>query len=195
MVQASLNEKCRSWKVLLQSVCNNLLFFSSSTCSLPQDWRIRSLKMLVAEDKFTDSVFLKALFKTASSEEMESMMHFLLEEKYISPGLWIQIILADVDESCLAIKREAVERAVERICSSIQTVDPREVSDLLRTIFTSSPPCVSQQLEICCLGGLQILPPDLTSESLSSLSVFISHRSSTKSIPIILSIIRHCISQ
>merc|ERR1719228_1335257 len=69
MIEASLNEKCKSWKVLLQSVCNNHLLFSPS--NLPLDWRIRSLKILVDEENLTDSVFLKALLKTASTKELE----------------------------------------------------------------------------------------------------------------------------
>ena len=196
VIDATLSEKCKSWKGLIKSVCENHLSLTISI--LPPDWRVISLKMLLdEEDKVPEYGLLKDLFKTASANEIQSIMHFLTEKNSTPTKLWIQIIHADVAETCVGLKRDSVEKAVWKICSDLNTADPSHVSDLFRTIFSSSPPCVSQQLEISCLGRLYLLPPNLASESLSSLSVFMSHRSklSTRVIPLILSIIRHIVTQ
>ena len=191
MVNLSLDEKCNSWEILLKSVCNNLLFLYSF---VPQDWREKSFKMLVDENEFSDPEVLRALLKTATAKELESMMQFLSEKNLVTIKPWIQIIQSEVDESCVTIKRFWVEKAVRRICSDIPNLEHGQLSNFFKTIFTSSPPCISQHAEISCLGCLQLLPPHLLS---GPLSVFISHRSnlSTKVIPIISSIIRQSISQ
>ena len=64
------------------------------------------------------------------------------------------------------------------------------------SIFTSSPPCVSHQMEVSCLGCLVTLPQHLAPKSLQTLSAFISHRPnlSLSVIPITFSIIRKFIS-
>ena len=194
MIDLSLNEKCKSWKSLLQSVCANHFLLDSSI--LPLNWRVTFLKLLIDEEDSFNYDLLKSLFKTASLEEMKSMMQFLIEKDFISPQLWTQIILADVDESCGALKKDGVEAAVGKICSNLHNSDPGQIFDFLRAIFSSSPPCVSQHVEISCLGSLHLLPPSLAPQSLSCLSVFISQRSSlsTRIIPLIFSIIRGCMT-
>ena len=191
MINLSLDEKCNRWEILLKSVCRNLLFLPSI---LPQDWREKSFKMLVDENEFSDPEVLKALLKTATAQELESMMQFLAEKNLGATNLWTQIIQSEVDESCVTIKRTWVEKAVRRICSDSPNLEQGQLSHFFKTLFTSSPPCVSQHVEISCLGCLHLLPPHLLS---GPLSVFISHRAtlSTKVIPIISSIIRQSLSQ
>ena len=88
MINLSLDEKCISWKILLKSVCNNPLLLPSI---VPQNWREKSFKMLVDENEFNDLEVLKALLKTATAQEFETMMQFLAENNFGAINLWIQI--------------------------------------------------------------------------------------------------------
>ena len=191
MINLSLDEKCSSWKILLKSVCNNILLLPSI---VPEAWRERSFKMLVEENEFDDFEFLKSLLTTATAQEFETMMTYLAENDFGAIKLWIQIIQSEVDENFVTIKRFWIEKAVRKFCSEIPNTEYGLLSDFFKTIFTSSPPCVSQHVEISCLGCLHLLPPHLLPDPLSA---FISHRSnlSSKVIPIISSLIRQSTSE
>ena len=93
-----------------------------------------------------------------------------------------------------------METVVEKFCiSSCSNSNQDEnftlVPDVLTSLFTSSPPTISHQLEVTCLGCLLNIPQDQADKALLTLASFLSHRPnlSLSIIPITFSIIRRFI--
>eukprot|EP00090_Calanus_glacialis_P023825 TRINITY_DN3695_c0_g1_i1.p1 TRINITY_DN3695_c0_g1~~TRINITY_DN3695_c0_g1_i1.p1 ORF type:complete len:1178 (+),score=297.53 TRINITY_DN3695_c0_g1_i1:54-3587(+) len=197
MVELSLSETCRSWITLLGEICKNFDHLEADI--LPEDWKLSCWKVL--SDNFEEDcqALVKSLFKIATPSELEQMLKTLLDNDLVDLSIWKCIISSEVTEDCMNAKKAAVEEAVAAACKQARAVDYEQLDKLpefFTVIFSSSPPCVSTQLEIVCLGSLLSSSTESASSSLSALSTFLSHRGtlSTRTIPITTLIIRNCIS-
>lgn len=198
MVELTFSESCKSWKFLLEEICNHVEHFETEM--LPIDWKISAWETLAGRFDKDCEPLLKSLMKIATSSEIEQMLQTLLEKDHLDLKLWESIISSEVLESSLDAKKVGIEQAVTRICKLLRTADYPQLDKLpsfLSSIFCSSPPCVSAQLEIVCLGSLLFVPHEAAAASVASLCSFLSHRGtlSTRTIPITTSLIRHFISQ
>ena len=184
-----LNEECSSWVSLFQSTANNIDHLDSS--SLPETWKVDSLKKMSTKYNSEYSGLLQSLLQCSSVEEMSSMMNHLNSLEATSLPMWSDVIKCSVSSDCAIIKKDAVEVAVGKIVSDPKTSEDSHLSSLLTTIFTSSPPCVSPQLEVACLGCLVRCP-----RPLPALASFLSHRPqlSLSVIPVTFSTVRRSIS-
>ena len=92
---------------------------------------------------------------------------------------------------------DCIERCVAVVCKAVHGVEGSTelegLAEFLSSIFSSSPPCVSTQTEVLCLGTLLVLPHDSAPAALSALASFLSHRAtlSTRTITITTLIIRN----
>jgi hypothetical protein len=196
VVDYTFTEGVGSWKDLLHSICLNLEYFDEEM--LPEDWKSKALILL--GEKFDDScvLLLESLFNTFDNDDLECMLSLLLEKNLLNPILWDRILRYPVDETYFPAKKAAVERALAAIINMVQEglVDnPKAVLGLFGSLFSSSP-CVSSSLEALCLGCLVFLPKEMAPELLQVIATFLSHRTglSTKTIPLVTALIRHCIS-
>jgi len=197
MVEISFSENCKSWRILLGEICNHLEYLDGD--SLPNDWKLSGWQVLATNYEESCSALVRAILKVSSSEELEQMLRFLLEKEEYNLSLWKCIILSEVAEGCSESKKAAVEEAVTAVCKLSQAAAYSQLDqlpDFLSAVFSSSPPCVSTQLEIVCLGCLLLIPVESAQSSLSSLATFLSHRGtlSTRTIPITTLVIRNYLS-
>eukprot|EP00092_Neocalanus_flemingeri_P026486 GFUD01028708.1.p1 GENE.GFUD01028708.1~~GFUD01028708.1.p1 ORF type:complete len:1182 (+),score=227.13 GFUD01028708.1:55-3600(+) len=197
MVELTFSENCKAWKYLLEEVCHHLEHFETEM--LPENWKLSAWEALAGRLDEDSQPLLRSLVKIADSSELEQMLQILLKDDLLDLKLWETIISSEVIESSSVAKKAGIEQAVTKICKLLRTPDYAQLDRLpafLNSVFSSSPPCVSTQLEIVCLGSLLFAPKESAPSSLTSLSTFLSHRGtlSTRTIPITTSLIRHFIS-
>jgi len=200
MVQKMLEQasnKYPAWKYLLEEVCNNLDFLDGDL--LPVDWKLTAWKTLTEGFDVGSRSLVQSLLKSASPSDVEAMFQTLLQTD-LDLELLECIIDSEVVESSLQAKKTGIEEAVKKVCKHARTDNYTQQTKLpgfLNSIFSCSPPCITTQLEIVCLGTLFTIPLELAPASLNSLSSFLSHRGtlSTRTIPITCLLIRHFISK
>ena len=197
MLKVCLTDECSSWMCLMESTAKNIDHLDITF--LPEDWKLNTMKKIQSNFTIESVGLLKTLIKTASAEELRSMMENLNSSSGTNLALLSAIIRAEVNAENVGVKKEGVEIAVGNVCLNASEYPDENIillPELLMSIFTSSPPCVSHQMEVSCLGCLVTLPQHLAPKSLQTLSAFISHRPnlSLSVIPITFSIIRKFIS-
>jgi len=197
MVELSTTEHCKSWKYLLGVVCDNLEYLDSEV--LPDNWKLGAWEIVTRKFVLDCRSLLQSLMKSAAAPELEEMLRVLLEKDLLNLQLWQSIISSEVPQTSMEAKKVGIEQAVAKICKLVPTENFSQIEDLpafLNSVFSSSPPCVSTQLEVVCLGSLFFTSSSSAPACLSSLGSFLSHRGtlSTRTIPITTSLIRHFIS-
>jgi len=194
--QYMLTENCLSGKTLLTEICSNLEYLDDDL--LPENWRKLSWQKMLNSSDLTFHPLMRSMLKTATAQELDGMLTLFHEMEVINLSFLKLVINCEVKEGCEEVKRAAVEKAVSLVCkSSVQEDDKYlgQLPDFFAVVFCSSPPCVSAQVEVCCLATLTAVPKEFAEACLSSLALFLSRRStlSTRSIPITMMIIRECI--
>jgi len=197
--QKYINKVCKlvlevdvpSWELLIEAIAQNPNNLDS--LSLPTEWKVDSIKKLSQNFRKDQEQLLKSLIKCATKHELESIFLHLNQSSIQYLPLWSSIIRAEVETECLEIKKAGLEEAIGNICIyNDSDVNPSQSVELLSSIFTSSPPCVSHQLEVACLDLVSCLTQHNGHQAMSVLSLFLSHRPnlSLSVIPITFSIIR-----
>merc|ERR550534_1077990 len=180
---------------LVHSTASNLEHLDPS--SLPDGWKTSSFQRITTSYTTECDPCLKSLFSCGSPEEIQHMLDVLRGTSDVNPDLVRSLINIEVSPEAASVKKAALEHAIGNICKSSHNHEANlaPMTSLLTTVFTSSPPCISHQLEVSCLGLLSLYPPDVAHQPLEVLTSFMSHRPhlSLSVIPTIFSIIRRSI--
>jgi len=195
MVELALSESCKSMNRLLGEICRNLDNLEKDM--LPEDWKVQGWKAMTSSYDEDCEGLTKALLKVSSPDELLEMLEHALENQASNLHFWKVLVCSEVSEVCVKVKNDCIERCVAGVCKAVHGVEGSTelegLAEFLSSIFSSSPPCVSTQTEVLCLGTLLVLPHDSAPAALSALASFLSHRAtlSTRTITITTLIIRN----
>ena len=179
------------WSTLLTSCCShpNLLEQVS-------EWRERCWALVSKEFCPENKELVSSLLTSTSNPDLLERMLVLVEGEAPNIALWTEVLRAEVADECKDSKNKSVEAALVVILResgrSDTKVDLGLLPPLLDALF-SAPPCISSQMETLALACLALVPLVKAASSLSTLSLFLSHRTglSNQTIPLVLALLRH----
>jgi len=197
MAELSLSESCKGMPRLLGEICTNLDYLDRDL--LPKDWKLKGWEAIITCSDKNYGDLAAALLKTSSPSELGELLANALETQALNLDIWKIIVSCEVSEDCMKVKNDCIERCVAEVCKAVQGEDSKELeglADFLSSLFSCSPPCLSTQSEILCLGTLLVIPQHSAPDAFSALATFLSHRSSmsTRTISITTLIIRNFLS-
>ena len=198
MTELSLSESCKAMKRLLGEICRNLDHLEKDL--LPEDWKVQGWKAMIASYDEDCEGLARALLKVSSPDELREMLEYALEKQEYNLHFWKALVYSEVPEECVKVKKDSIERCVTGVCKAVHgeecSKEREGLAEFLSSVFSSSPPCVSTQTEVLCLGTLLVIPQHSAPAALSALASFLSHRAtlSTRTITITTLIIRNFLS-